>query len=60
MGVKKMIANCIILQCRSYGTYELIRARNIFHLPCKTTLKAYTAKSTGEVGVTALVQKRQP
>ena len=53
----------IVLYSRSSSNYEFIRGsrkgkERIFHLPARRTLRAYTGKSTGEIGVTALVERR--
>lgn len=52
------IKHCIIFQAMSPATYANIRKSNIMLLPCPDTLKAYTGRSTGKVGVTPLVEQR--
>lgn len=46
------------MQTRAPGAYEFMRKSGALHLPSKVTLRAYTGRSTGEVGVTPLVIKR--
>jgi hypothetical protein len=46
------------MHAKSAGYYKFLRRLRILHLPCQTTLSAYTGKSLGEVGFTSLVEKR--
>ena len=52
------IKYCIILYSRSSSNYEFIRKELIFHIPSQRTLRLYIGKSTGEMGVTNLVERR--
>lgn len=47
----------IMLQTRSPSGYRNLRA-NMFHLPCRQTLPAYTGRITGEFGFTPSAEKR--
>ena len=52
------IRNCIILCTKSPVAYQYIRRSGMFILPSKETLRSYMGRSSGEVGVTALVKER--
>lgn len=51
------VKHSIMLQARGSSGYKYLRT-NMFHLPCRQTLRAYTGKITGQVGVTPSVEKR--
>lgn len=46
------------MQSRCSTYYKYVRKSEIMHLPAPSTVRAYTGKSTGEVGFTALVEQR--
>ena len=46
------------MHSRNSSYYKYMRKSKVAHLPSPTTLRAYTGKSTGEVGLTTLVEQR--
>ncbi|KAH7940671.1 hypothetical protein HPB49_003536 [Dermacentor silvarum] len=51
-----ILRECVIWKACSNKGYEHARSRNIFKLPCRSTLQKYVGHSTGEIGVTSSIE----
>lgn len=53
-----ILRECVIWKACFNKSYEHARSRNIFQLPCRSTLQKYVGHLTGGIGVTSLIKER--